>query len=79
MSFAATWMGLEIIIPSEVSQRKTNIVCYYLYVESNKYDTKDLTYKTETNSWTWKSNLGLPEGKPWWEGINEEDDINIYT
>ena len=25
MPFAATWMYLEIIIPSEVSQRKTNI------------------------------------------------------
>ena len=26
MSFAATWMDLKIIIPSEVSQRKTNII-----------------------------------------------------
>ena len=26
MPFAATWMDLEIIIPSEVSQRKTNII-----------------------------------------------------
>ena len=35
MPFAATWMDLEIIIRSEVSQRKTNIICYHLYVESN--------------------------------------------
>ena len=27
MPFAATWMDLEMIILSEVSQRKTNIVC----------------------------------------------------
>ena len=33
--FAATWMDLEIIILSEVSQRKTNIICH-LYMESKK-------------------------------------------
>ena len=32
--FAATWMDLEIIILSEVSQTKTNITRYHLYVES---------------------------------------------
>ena len=31
---AATWMDLEIIILSEVSQRKTNTIWYHLYVES---------------------------------------------
>ena len=36
MSFVATWMDLEIIILSEVSQRKTNIILYRLYVESKK-------------------------------------------
>ena len=33
MPFAATWMDLEIIKLSEVSQRKTNII-YHLYVKS---------------------------------------------
>ena len=32
--FAAIWMDLEIIILSEVSQTKTNIIWYHLYVES---------------------------------------------
>ena len=36
MQFAATWMDLEIIILSEVSQTRTNIIWYQLYVESKK-------------------------------------------
>ena len=34
MPFAAKWMNLEIIILSELRQRKTNI-WYHSYVESN--------------------------------------------
>ena len=34
LSFAVTWMNLEIIISSEVSQVKTNIIGYCLYVYS---------------------------------------------
>ena len=34
MPFAATWKDLEMIILSEVSQRKTNIISYRLSVES---------------------------------------------
>ena len=33
MPSAATWMGLEVTIPSEVSQGKTNIIYYRLYVK----------------------------------------------
>ena len=35
MPFAATWMDLEIIILSEVSQIEKD-KCYHLYVESKK-------------------------------------------
>ena len=35
MPFAATWMNLEIMRPSEISQqRKTNIIYDHLYVDS---------------------------------------------
>ena len=34
--FATAWVELEIIILSEVSQTKTNIICYHLYVKSNE-------------------------------------------
>ena len=43
MPFAATWMDLEIITVSEVSQRKTNIIWYHSYVESNLKKEKKQT------------------------------------
>ena len=36
MPFTATWMDIEIIILSEVRQRKTNIIWCHLYVEPKK-------------------------------------------
>ena len=36
MPFAATWVDLEIVILSEVRQRKTNTIWYHLYVESKE-------------------------------------------
>ena len=41
MPFVATWMDLEIIILSEVSQTETNIIWYHLYVESEKNGTNE--------------------------------------
>ena len=52
MPFAATWMDLEIIILSEISQRKARTPLYHLYVESKKNDTNELIYKTEIDSQT---------------------------
>ena len=45
LSFAVTWMNLEIIISSEVSQVKTNIIGYCLYVYSGGKKWYKLTYK----------------------------------
>ena len=44
--FAATWMGLEIGILSEVSQRKTTIIWHCLYVESKEKGINEPDYKT---------------------------------
>ena len=42
MTLGSNMDGLEIVILSVVSQRKTNIICYHLYVESKKTDTNEL-------------------------------------
>ena len=34
--FTTTWMDLEDIMLSEISQRKTNTVSYHLYLEPKK-------------------------------------------
>ena len=60
MPFAATWM--EIIILTEVSQRKTNIMWYHLHTESFK--KSKLTSLQNRNRLTKKKkkNLWLPKG-----------------
>ena len=51
MPFAATWIDLEIIILSEVSQKKKRQIPYDItYMWNLKYDTDELIYKTETDS-----------------------------
>ena len=36
LSFVTTWVDLEGITFIEIRQRKTNTVCYHLYMESKK-------------------------------------------
>ena len=54
-------MDPEIIILSEVSQRKANIISYHFFVESKKNDMDEFIHKTDTDSE--KTILRLPEGK----------------
>ena len=48
-------------------------------MEYNKNDTKELIHKTETDSQISKSNLRLPQGKPWGKGDELRKGNNIYT
>ena len=69
MPFAVTCMNLEIIILSEVSQSKTNIIWHQLYVESKIWHK--WTYLWNRNRPTDKrTDLWLPRGDGWgWEGL----------
>ena len=59
-----TWMDLEILILSEVSQSEKDkyhmisLICGIL-----KNDTNELIYKTEIDSQLKKTNLWLPKGE----------------
>ena len=54
MPFAATWMDLEIIILSEVSQTEKDKYhdITYMWNLKKKNDTNDLIYKTEIDPQT---------------------------
>ena len=63
MSFAATWMDLEIIICSEIRQKEKEKYCDITYIWNlKKNDTNKFIYKTEIDSQTQKTNLWLPKG-----------------
>ena len=50
MPFVTTWINLDIIILSEVSQKEKRQILYNItYMWNLKYDTSELTYKTETD------------------------------
>ena len=51
MPFATTWFQLEILIPSEVCQKRERQIPYDItYVWNLKYGTNEPNYKTETDS-----------------------------
>ena len=64
MPLAATWMNLEIIILSEVSQMEKDISYNITYMWNLKEnDTNELIYKREADSQMQKTNLWLPGRK----------------
>ena len=48
--FETTWMDLEGIMPSEISQRMANTVWCHLFVESKKYNKQVNITKKEADS-----------------------------
>ena len=52
MPLVATWMQLEIILLSEVSQKEKDKYHTITYMWNIKYGTNELIYKMETDSQT---------------------------
>ena len=67
MQFATTWMDLEIVKLSEVSQRKRDIVWYHLYTDSKKIKQMK-TFTKHKQTQTRRANLWLPGRDGRWEG-----------
>ena len=65
MPIAAKWVDLDMIILSEVSQRKTNNIRYHLCVESKKKKWYKWTYSQKRNKLTDYKNqtYGYQRGK----------------
>ena len=64
MPFAVTWMDLETVILSEVSQRKTNVIWHHLYVESDYFLKLQMNLLTkEQTCGYWKETYGYQKGK----------------
>ena len=60
MPFVATWMQLEILIPTE---RGRQIPYDITYMWNLKYGANKPIYRTETVSQTWRTDLWLPRGR----------------
>ena len=68
MSFAATWMDLEIITLTEARQSKTNAIWCHLYVESKTVIQMSLFTKQKYTHRHTKQTYGSQREKE--EGIN---------
>ena len=63
MPFAATWTQLEILILSEVSQKERQVPYDSTHIWNLKHGTNEPVYKTETDSQTWRTDVGFPRGR----------------
>ena len=79
VSLAETWMDLETVIQSEVSQKEKNkyhILTHICGIQKN--GTDELPCKAEIETQMQRTNLWIPRGKGE-DGMNWEIGIDIYT
>ena len=79
MPSAATWMGLQMITLSKVSQTKKDKYMISLQWGAGKNNINELIYKTEIDSQTQNTNLWLPNGKGAGRDKLVGVGMNIYT
>ena len=79
MPFAATWLQLEILILSEVSQKEKDKYHMISYMWNLKYGTDEPIYRTETHrdSQTWRADLWLPRGS--WERVGWTGSLRLVN
>ena len=60
-SFATTWMDLEDVMISEISQKKASTIWYHLYVKYKKYNKLvDITKKKQTHKYREQTTQQFP-------------------
>ena len=68
MPFAATWMELETLKLSEVSQKEKDKYHMISHIWNLMYSTKE-NIPQKWKTWTWRRDLWLPDGRGReWEG-----------
>ena len=59
--FVTSWINLEGIMLSEISQAKTNSILFHSYVESNLKKKQTHRYREQISSYQRESGLGVGE------------------
>ena len=77
--FAETWIDLETVIQSEVSQKEKNKYHIMLLICGiQKNGTDELICKAEIETQVQRTNLWTPRGAGWWNELGYWD-LHIYT
>ena len=71
MPYAATWIELDTLIPSEVSQKERDKYHMISHIWNLMYGTNEPIHRIkQANSWTCRTDLYLPRGRGReWEGL----------
>ena len=82
--FVETWMDLETVIESEVSQKEKNKYCILTYIcGTQKNGTDELVCRAEIETQMQRTNVWTPRGESGSEGggggMNWEIGIDIHT